>query len=187
MASDESSLFTVVSNTGPLISAFQSNSLDLIVELFGIIHTSDACVAELARHDWQEAMAQFGSDIVSHKLTESEAVMASELANRIAAHSVSKDSEPSHHMGEAEVMVLAQRSEFRESILLLDELAARAVATEIGLNISGFAGMLLAAVGEGLLTAEEAKDRLQQCQAQGTHYSTTFVEQIYRTAREVQK
>ncbi|MDQ3814584.1 MAG: hypothetical protein M3347_11610 [Armatimonadota bacterium] len=173
----------VVSNTGPLISAFQSDSLDLITALFGTVHTSEACVTELASHGWEEALAQHGSHFISHRLADSEVAQAIALANRIAVHPASRNSEPSHHIGEAEVMVLVQRPEFAGSVLLLDELAARAIATETGLTISGFAGVLLLAVAEGLLTADEVKQRLERCQQQGTHYRHTFIEQIYQAAK----
>lgn len=174
----------VVSNTGPLISVFQSDSLGVILALFSHIHISEACEAELTRHGWDDALAKAGSALVCHDLTDLEAANAKELARRIAVHPASQDPEPDNHLGEAEVMVLVQRPEFAGSVLLLDELAARAVATEIGLTISGFAGILLLAVEEGMLTAGEAKDRLERCREQGTHYSPAFIEQIYQTAKE---
>ena len=68
-------------------------------------------------------------------------------------------------------------------MLLLDELAARAVAEEIGLTLSGFAGVLLVAVQEGVLTADELKERLATCQRQGTHYSAAFIEKVYLAAK----
>lgn len=175
---------TVLSNTGPLISALQSDSLGLIATLFDTIHTTEGCIAEMIQHGWEEAVARCGLFIVSHQLTTVEMEQAVELARRIAAHLASKDPEPSHHLGEAEVMVLAQRSEFGGAVLLLDELAARAVATESGLKISGFAGALLLASEEGLLTADEVKGKLERCQQQGTHYSTAFIERIYQAAKE---
>lgn len=187
MAETTENLPTAVSNTGPLISIFQSDTLDLVVALFSHIHTSEACVVELIRHGWEDALAQAGPTLTDHKLTESEAVQARELAQRIATHPVSKDPEPANHLGEAEVMVLAQRSEFTDSVLLLDELAARAVATEAGLGISGFAGILLLAVDEGLLTADEVKACLERCRQQGTHYSTTFIERVHQAAKESEK
>ena len=62
---------------------------------------------------------------------------------------------PDNHLGEAQAMALAPGPEFANDVLLLDELAARAVAEEIGLTRSGFAGVLLVAMQEGLLAAEE--------------------------------
>lgn len=181
------SLPIAVSNTGPLISIFQSDSLDLVLALFGRIHTSEACVVELMKHDWGDALVQAGTAITSYKLTDLEAVQAKEFARRIAVHPASRDAEPDNHLGEAEVMVLVQRPEFAGSVLLLDELAARAVAVEINLSVSGFAGVLLMAVDEGLLTANKVKERLERCQQQGTHYSIAFIERIYQTAKEGEK
>lgn len=173
-----------VSNTGPLISAFQSDSFDLIIALFGAIHTSEACVAELTKHGWEVALAQAGSNIVTHKLTDPELEQAEGVAGQIAAHPVSKEPDPDNHLGEAEVMVLVQRPEFAKGVLLLDELAARAVARDAGLTISGFAGVLLLAVDEGLLTADDVRERLEQCRQQGTHYSVAFIERVYQAAKE---
>ena len=95
----------VVSNTGPLISAFQSGSFDLIVALFGTVHTSETCTAELVEHNWEDSLAQHGSHLISHRLTDVEAAQAMMLAKRIAAHPAAKNPDPSHHMGEAEVMI----------------------------------------------------------------------------------
>ena len=81
-------------------------------------------------------------------------------------------------------MVLVQRPEFADSVLLLDELTARAVAMDLNLRVSGFAGVLLLAVDEGLLTADDVKRRLERCQQQGTHYSSAFIERIYQSAKE---
>ena len=80
-------------------------------------------------------------------------------------------------------MVLAARPQFVNDVILLDELAARAVAEGIRLTLSGFAGVLLAAVREGILTADELQNRLEICRRQGTHYSEAFIRQIYLAAK----
>ena len=112
--------------------------------------------------------------------------MAWAIARQIASHPLSRDQVPDHHLGEAQTMVLAARPEFVNDALLLDELAARAVAEEIGLPLSGFAGVLLVAVQEGLLTADELEERLKTCQSQGTHYSEAFIERVYLAATGVE-
>ena len=173
-----------ISNTGPLISILQSDSMDLVVTLFGNLHTSEACITELIGHGWEESLAQANGIIVRHKLTEEEAAQAQEIARRIAAHSFSNDTVFEHHLGEAEVMVLAGRPEYSGCIMLLDERAARAVAAELDLKVSGFAGILLLAASEKLLTADEVKNKLKQCQQLGTHYGDVFVQQVYQAAKE---
>ena len=99
-------------------------------------------------------------------------------------HPASKDTQPDSHLGEAEVISLLRRQEFTHSVLLLDELAARGIATELNLKMSGFAGVLLLAVDEELLTADEAKAKLERCKQAGIHYSITFINRIYQTAKE---
>lgn len=172
-----------ISDTGPLISVLQSDSLELVTTLLPVIHIPPACVDELMRHGWSESLHSATSRIKTHPLTEAEEEMARTIAQQIAFHPLSRDPVPDNHLGEAQAMVLAARPEFANDVLLLDELAARAVAEESGLTLSGFAGVLLVAVREGLLTAEELKKRLEICQQQGTHYSEAFIEQVYLAAK----
>jgi predicted nucleic acid-binding protein len=127
---------------------------------------------------------QAGPALIGHALTELEAEEAQAITRRVAQHALSRDPEPEHHIGEAEVIVLARRPEFIDSVLLLDERAARAIAEEENLTISGFAGVLLLAVEERYLTAEEVKAILERCRAQGTHYSAAFVERMVQAAKE---
>lgn len=42
-----------VCNTGPLISAFRSDSFWLFVQIFAEIHISSVCAGELIRHGWE--------------------------------------------------------------------------------------------------------------------------------------
>src|SRR5207245_11222283 len=88
-----------------------------------------------------------------------------------------------NHRGEAQAIVLALRSEYQEDILLLDELAARAIAKQAGLKLSGFPGVLLLAVQGGLISAAELKARLEACRQQGTHYGATFIQHVYEMAK----
>ena len=50
-----------ISDTGPLISIFQSNSLDLVTTLLPAIHIPIACEEELIRHGWGEICLQQGT------------------------------------------------------------------------------------------------------------------------------
>ncbi len=128
-------------------------------------------------------MKQVEGLLVIHTLTKSEKDDALAVARKIAAHPIAKDHDPKNHLGEAEVMALARRTEFEGAVILLDELAARATASELGLTISGFAGVLLLAVEAGLLTPKELRERLEHCRKLGTHYSTSFSESIFQLAQ----
>ena len=183
MAIREPGVTHAISDTGPLISIFQSDSLDLVTTLLPVIHIPPMCVEELIRHGWGESLQSAGSRVESHFPTQSEEEMAQTIARQIAFHPLSRDPVVDNHLGEAQAMALAARPEFVNDVLLEDELAARMVAEQMGLTISGFAGVLLVAVQEGLLTASELKERLEVCRQQGTHYSEAFVEQVYLAAK----
>ncbi len=171
-----------ISDTGPLISVFQSDSSDLVAGIFAALPISSTCMAELRYHGWNEAIAQTRALLLEHTLTTEESKQALEIAIRIGQYS--RKMEPAAHMGEAEILVLARRPEFAGSLLLLDELAARKVASEMSLEVVGFAGILLLAVREGLADAIGLRERLLRCQQQGTHYSTAFIERVYQRAKE---
>lgn len=184
MSNTEPGITYAISDTGPLISIFQSDSFDLVTAILPIIHIPSACETELLQHGWNEAIQSASSQIKIRPLSRSEKAMSWTIARRIASHPLSHDPLPENHLGEAQAMALSMRLEFTHDILLLDEMIARAVAKEMKLKLSGFAGVLLTAVRQGLLTAEELKRRLEICQEQGTHYSNTFIERVYREAKK---
>jgi predicted nucleic acid-binding protein len=86
--------------------------------------------------------------------------------------------------------------------LLVDELAARAIAQQRGLSIIGnssssflfdqtfsfpkrkslvgFIGVLIAACQQGMMSPENVRDYLKECQRQGTYYSDRIIETVYR-------
>lgn len=173
-----------VSNTGPLISAFQSNSFELLIRIFAEIHTSPGCVAELIKHGWEEDIKNASSKLFSLNLTAAEENQALRIAEKIAQHPDTTDLVAVNHLGEAQAIVLALRSEYQDDLLLLDELVARAVAKELNLKLSGFPGVLLLAVQGGLISAEDLRERLEACRKQGTHYGPSFIQQVYKMAQQ---
>ncbi len=120
-------------------------------------------------------------------MTAAELERAAEFARQIASQPVTQNRDPDRHRGEAEVMALAQRADFHDAVLLVDERAAFTTARQVGLRVSGFAGVLLVAVEEGLLTADEVRARLERCRAYGTHYTPMLIEQVYRMAQKAEK
>lgn len=176
---------SAISDTGPLISAFQSNSIDILIAVVGQIHITPTCRSELIRHGWAEFLIQIGASIHVQTLTPTEIKQAEAYAKQIALHPLSKDPEPFNHLGEAEAMALAQRSEFSHSAFLVDEQAGRGVAFELGLTISGFAGILLMAVDRDLLTPEQLREKLELCKRSGTHYGDKLIEHTYQLAKRL--
>jgi len=173
-----------ISNTGPLISAFQSDSFGLLTKIFPIVYVSTACVGELKKHGWEQEVRDASSEFEVVKLTAVEEKRALTFAMHIARHPDTNDPVVANHIGESQAIALALRSKHRNDLLLLDELAARAIAKQAGVKLSGFPGVLLLATQGGLISPEELKDRLEICREKGTHYSTTFIQQVYEIAKQ---
>lgn len=173
-----------VSDTGPLISAFQSDSFSLLTQVFAAIHIPPACVTELENHGWKEEVQAASPQLVTAELTANEEKRAVTFAERIAQHPDSGDPVVENHLGEAQAIALALRPEYQEDLLLLDELAARAIARETSVKLSGFPGVLLLATQGGLISAEDLKARLETCRQKGTHYGATFIQQVYVMATQ---
>jgi predicted nucleic acid-binding protein len=173
-----------VSNTGPLISAFQSNSFVLLTQIFAEIHIPTACVTELKKHGWGKEVRAASGKLVIVELTPSEKKQALYFAKQIAQHPDTNDPIVKNHLGESQAIVLALRPEYQDDLLLLDELAARAIAKQTNVKLSGFPGVLLLAVQIGLISDDELKARLEVCRAQGTHYSEKLIQQVYAIAKQ---
>ncbi|MDQ3814802.1 MAG: hypothetical protein M3347_12740 [Armatimonadota bacterium] len=176
---------TVVSNTGPLISALQCGRMDLLQQYFSVVYITASEVRELHQHGWQNEIQQFieeGFIIVVEELSEAEQKAAEQIARDIAARLTSGDPDWQNHLPEAEAMALMQqRTSLAIDQILLDEKAAREVAQELGLRVTGFPGVLGRAGLDGLLTQDEIRQLLKTCQRQGTHYSDTLIETVAQT------
>ena len=176
-----------VSNTGPLISAFQSNSVGLLTQIFQVIHVPMACILELEEHGWKAEIRAAAPRLIRVKLTSREEKRALDIARKIARHPASSDPAAASHLGEAQAIVVSRRPEHRTDLLLLDEAAARAIAKEAGVRFSGFPGVLLLATQGKLISAEELKARLDACRAKGTHYGAGFIQRVYDMARRARR
>jgi predicted nucleic acid-binding protein len=174
-----------VSNTGPLISAFQCHRTDLLKRYFSVIYIAASELTELEKHGWANVVREFideGFISVVEELTDQEKILAEGVARRIAADSTSHDPDWHNHLPEAEAIVLTQqRTHLMVAQILLDERAARQVARELGLPLTGFPGVLGRAGLDGLLTQDDIRQLLQTCRRQGTHYSDELIETAART------
>jgi len=175
----------VISNTSPLISAFQSQTIDVIKQVVGKIYTTPSCLKELYRHGWQKEMdVEIKRGFIEIcSLTEEENKLAKTIAGEIALKSQKKEAK--HHKGEADAMALAKRVIFKGCPILLDEKAARIVAKERNQNLSGYAGLLIQLTKKGIIMPEQAKHFLEVCQRQGTRYTQSFINSVYEMCKEV--
>jgi len=179
----------VVSNTGPLLSAFQCNRTDLLSRYFTRIYIPDSGVKEFKHYNASEQLQKLIEDglIVVEHLTATEAAAAKQIAQRIASSPTSKVRDYHHHFPEAEAMVLAQRKALGVSRILLEERAARQVAQQLGLPLTGFIGVLLMACDEQLLDPHEMRDILDTCRQQGTRYSDDLIDKVCQQCEDLRK
>ena len=175
---------TVAADTGPLLSVFQSNTTGFLRRYFSRIIIVQSQLAEFQKHSAAteiQSLIDEGLVVVIQNLTDKEKVEAMEVARRIATEPSCRDSIVQNHLPEAELIVVSQRLELQCKKILLDEKAARSVAEALGLEISGFLGILANAGFDGLLTKDEIRQLLQGCQRQGTHYASSLIEHVAQT------
>ncbi len=170
-----------VSNTGPIVSAFQCGAVDLLREYFRVLFLPPATVAEYAGHGLTEeidALIESGFAEVT-EISPAERRQASELASELASLSKQRK-EPLLHMGEAEALALMEGKRTGAHVVFVDEPPARRLARDRNLPVIGFPGVLIDLAGEGLLSADEVRERLRTCREQGTFYGLDLIEEAYR-------
>jgi len=77
-----------------------------------------------------------------------------------------------------------RRPESGCEVLLVEEKAAREVARELKLEITGFVGIVAKAASEGIITIEEVQCLLEMCRQKGTRYSDALIEWAQEYGRE---
>jgi hypothetical protein len=75
-----------ISNTGPLISAFQSNSFELITKIFPTVFISTVCMAELEDQGWKDEIQAAFPQLVVIKLIVKEERHALTFTRKISQH-----------------------------------------------------------------------------------------------------
>ena len=155
----------IVSNTTPLIAFARIEELDLLQKIVGHILIPDAVWREIT-----EAGNRLGAEEIRN---------ASWVETR-TVRAIPSEIIPLLDPGEAEAIVLAE--EIAASELLLDERAARAIATARRLNIIGTAGLLARAKHQGLIAT--VRPFLERMQVQGIRYSRQFVEGFLKESGE---
>lgn len=159
------SLQPVVSNTTPLISLGEIGLLDVLRQLYGTVVIPPTVLAEyqrgraahLQRPDLQ------GISWVTVQPAPADPLVPTSL-----------------DAGERDAIALARA--LQTARILLDERAARAIATRLGLTVTGSAGVLLAAKQLGIISL--VKPHLDHMVAQGRHIGSNVYEQALRQAGE---
>jgi len=168
-----------------MLSAFQSKQIGLLQSLYNRIYIPDSTLPEYEKHGAGTLIKELidSGFVVICYLTEAEKEIARRLSEEIANHPLAKDKEPQNHYPESEAMVLMMRETISAAEILLDELAAREVAEQYGMSISGFPGILIRACHRGAITPEDVKEILLKCQQEGTNYSNRLIEIVYNAVR----
>jgi uncharacterized protein len=159
----------IISNTTPLINFAQIGRLDVLQSLFGRITIPPAVVDELgAKAELFPAAAQLLLTNGVSVVAPADRLLVRGLASRV-------------HRGEAECLALAM--EHPDSMLLLDDLAAREVAASNRLLFAGTLGCLAQAKSQGIIS--EIKPLLNQLRTKARFWISEALEaRILRDAGE---
>lgn len=154
--------------------------------LYDVIFIPDSELAEFKKHGVAKEINELINIgfVVVQTLTQKEKQTAQKIAEAIAQSPLTKDKVVKNHYPEAEAITLMERSQLQAQEILLDELAARAIAKERGIPVTGFAGVLIRANRRGLIGVDAVRDALVSCQQQGTHYSNRFIAEVIKRLKE---
>lgn len=186
---EPSEKLVAVSNTGPLVSAFQCDRIDLLKHYFASIHCPPSVLAELEQHGAEELIQKLCTQDffqVEH-LSAQETIQARQIAKQIASSTLTRVKDPIRHLPEAEAIVLTQRLDLLTDLILMEEKAARQVALDLNIPVTGFIGILLLACSDHRLAPEEMQSLLDACRQQGTHYSDLLIAETIQRCRELNK
>lgn len=157
----------VVSDSSPLIALAAINSLDLLQALYGSIQIPDEVYKEVVVRGRYPAAAVANIPCITRR-------SAKDLQQVAQLRDVGLDK------GESEAIALAL--ELPASLLLVDELAARKIARQHGLAITGVVGVLIDAKDSGLIVA--IKPLLGKLVAAGFYCSPRLIAQALELAGE---
>jgi len=126
-------LITIVSDTSPVISLVSIDRLDILEKLFKKII--------IPRAVWNEFTA-FENEVETDKLKRF-------FSERVADISQNNNLLPIMDLGESEAIILY--NEIKADFLIIDDLKARQIAEELGVNCVGTLGILFKAKEKGLI------------------------------------
>ena len=151
----------VVSDATSLIVLEKLYRLDLIEQLFDKVIIPDVVMAEVRRGSKNQGM-----DFDAYDCFQTTAVASSERLDQLLSLL-----DP----GEANAIELAAS---RNLPLIIDERKGRDIAQQMGLRITGFAGLLILSRRRGLMAADEADQLLSAATENGLYLSDALLAQV---------
>jgi len=155
----------IVSNSTPLLAFARIDALELLAQIVRHILIPETVWHEVTRHLWRPG---------------AEAILHASWVEVCPVATIPPEILLLLDRGEAEVIALAEAVGATE--VVLDERAARAVATARGLKIIGTAGLLVRAKQRGRIPA--VRPWLERMESQGMRYSQRFVEELFQQLGE---
>ena len=156
----------VVSDTTPLISLLKIDRIELLEKLFGQVLIPQAVFDELTVDDRFKPEAD---QIKQRRFIKVRAVQNPKSVS-ILKRATGLD------QGESEAIILTD--EQNADMLLMDEAKGRAVSFQMGFQIMGTIGILMAACEENELTADEEKACVEGLQRAGRHISQKYYQML---------
>lgn len=156
----------VISDTTPLISLMKIGHLNVLSQLFGEIQIPNAVFEELVCNTrFLEESKQIKESLFIKRVD----VIDIELVELLRRSS-------GLDAGESEAIILSDK--LNASILLMDEVKGRQVAKQMGIQLMGTIGVLLAAYRKQLLSKEEIITCINILKMTGRHISAKLYEQL---------
>lgn len=138
---------TAVTDTSPVCYLILIGEIDLLREVFSGVLVPQAVVAELLHEDAPASVRTWASNLPSWLSVHDNPIGSPAGLEKLQA-------------GEQKAILLAESAQ--AEIVLLDEKAARRVATDRGLRVTGTLGVLGEAATRGLIDLTEAIERLRK-------------------------
>jgi len=159
---------SVTSNTGPIIALAKADRLSVLQALYGTVHISAAVHRELLARIGSEA-TRIDDALRSFLIVEAPLSLFPEVEHLTRSLGA----------GEQQALGLALA---RAELLLLDDRAARQAARQLGVRITGVAGVLIEAKRHGFIP--EVRPLLEAIRNQGYWLSEALIDTAARLTGE---
>lgn len=162
----------VISDSTPLITLMKATQLEILQKLFSEIIIPEAVYLELtANINYADEADQINKSTYIKVVTVDDKRTVSVLQRATGLD-----------LGESEAIIYADIN--HADLLLVDEVAGRRVAMDMGINIMGSIGVLISAYKEGLINMNEAEEALKKIRNANRHISEKLLSDVLDIIRE---